>query len=288
VPVVREADRGRSVCLLSSCAAARSEFVNPRQRRGALLLIASVVGAVMVIGGVVSYASDVSSQLGPMTTVLRVTRDVAHLEPVPVDAVEVVEVPQRWAPETALANAGELAVLVAATDLPAGTVLQASSVTAPPEIAPSQREVAILVSPETGVGGKIRSGDVVDVYATYGGSGEQSSRAELVLQSVRIIDIAPAVERNDPDRGFTSDTAVPVTFALTSEEALVMAYAESFAAEVRLGLRSAADTERVEGDRRSFDGVALPPPPEPEPEPEAAPEAEPAGGAPPAPEGESP
>jgi pilus assembly protein CpaB len=228
--------------------------LNPRQRRGALLLIVSVIGAISVVAAVASYISDVQSQVGPMRTVLQLTDDLDRFEPITAGHLTETEVPARWAPDTALdPTTAQLRAKVAAADLPAGTVLQEGSLLDPPTIEPTEREFAILVSPETGVGGKIQAGDVVDVYATYGSIGERPPRAELVLQAVRIIDIAPAVERSDPDAGFATNTAVPVTFALSADEALVLAYAESFATEVRLGLRSAVDTEEVPEDRRRFE-----------------------------------
>ncbi len=226
--------------------------MNPRQRRGALLLAASIVGALAVLGAVVSYVSDVQSQLGPMQTVLQLDRDLDRYEPIRPRDLEEVEIPQRWAPDGALGAADDLGTLVAASDLPAGTVIQRGVLTEPPEIAPREREFAILVSPETGVGGKIQAGDVVDVYATFAGQGDEPPRSELVLQAVRIVDIAPAVEQADPDAGFASNTAVPVTFALNADDALVLAYAESFASEVRLGLRTAADTEDIPDARRRY------------------------------------
>lgn len=225
--------------------------MNPRQRRGALLLIVAVVGAIGVIGAIAGYVSNVQSQLGPMRTVLRLSADVEQLEPVG-DRIEEVEVPERWAPEAALTSVDEVMNLVAAADMPAGTLLQQGALEPAPEIAPSQREFAILVSPETGVGGKIRAGDTVDIYATYAAEGDAPARSELVLQSVPIIDIAPAVEKSDPESGFATDTAVPVTFAVSADHALVLAYAESFATEVRLGLRTAADTELIPPERQRF------------------------------------
>ena len=40
---------------------------------------------------------------------------------------------------------------------------------APPQLAPGQRELAILVDAETGVAGKIGPDSIVDVIATYPG-----------------------------------------------------------------------------------------------------------------------
>lgn len=227
--------------------------MNPRQRRGALLLALAAIGALATVFSVASYVSSIETKVGDLQTVVRLTTDVDQLATVSPDQVEVLEVPARWAPERALRSPDELSGLVAATTLPAGTILQEGSVTAPPQIATGEREVAILVSAETGVGGKIQSGDVVDVYGTFGGEGDADPPvARLLLQNLTIVDIAPAVDVDAPESGFGTATAVPVTFAVTTEEALTLAYAESFANEVRLGLRTPVDTAEIPETARTY------------------------------------
>ena len=99
-------------------------------------------------------------------------------------------------------------------------------------------------------------GDIVDIYATFPAADGLPARADLVLQAVKIVDIAPAVQRSDPDRGFAANEVVPVTFALDANDALVLAYAESFATQVRLGLRVPDATERIpDRDQRYQGGV---------------------------------
>ena len=44
--------------------------MNPRQRRGVLLILVTVLGAVVTFGAVFNYVQSVSSQVGPRTTVL--------------------------------------------------------------------------------------------------------------------------------------------------------------------------------------------------------------------------
>lgn len=228
--------------------------MNPRQRRGALLLIVAAVGALALVIGLSAYIADVQSQLGPMARQLRLVNAVTYLEPITPDDVEVVEVPARFNSEGALTDGDDLAGRVASADLPAGTMLQRASVVDPPQISAGEREVAILVAPETGVGGKIQAGDLVDVYATFEagtvGEGERArtraARAEVVLQAVRIVDVAPAVAAGDD--AFSEGVAVPVTFALDATESLRLAYAESFATELRLGLRTRTDVEDLPDD----------------------------------------
>ena len=50
--------------------------MNPRQRRGVLLLILAALGAIGVFAAVSSYVADVREQVTPTTTALRLTRDV--------------------------------------------------------------------------------------------------------------------------------------------------------------------------------------------------------------------
>lgn len=224
--------------------------VNPRQRRGALLLIVAAVGALALVIGLSTYVADVQAQLGPMTQQVRLASDVDYLEPITPEDVDVAEVPEAWTTDATLTSVDQLAGKVAASDLTVGTILQASSVMDPPRIAAGEREVAILVDPETGVGGKIQEGDLVDVYATYAAAsiadGNRATnvpaRAEVVLQAVEIVDIAPAISQAGED-AFVEGAAVPVTFALDAGESLRLAYAESFATEVRLGLRRRTDVE---------------------------------------------
>lgn len=233
--------------------------MNPRQRRGALLLIVAAVGALALVVALSAYIADVQSQLGPMAQQLRLVRDVAYLQPIGPDDVEFVDVPERFNSEGALTDGADLGGRVAAADLSAGTLLQQASVVDPPQISAGEREVAILVDPETGVGGKIQAGDLVDIYATFEaatvGEGERAqlrpARAEVVLQAVRIVDVAPAVAAGDD--AFAEGVAVPVTFALDASESLRLTYAESFATRLRLGLRTRTDVDDLPDDATVYE-----------------------------------
>ena len=53
--------------------------MNPRQRKGIILIFFTIVGALVTFGLVLSYVNSVASQVGPMTTVVTLTRDVETL-----------------------------------------------------------------------------------------------------------------------------------------------------------------------------------------------------------------
>jgi pilus assembly protein CpaB len=218
--------------------------VNPRQRRGVLLLILAALGAVVVFVAVSGYVADVQRQVGPLEPVVRLTADVAAYTPIPADAVEVVDMPARWRPPLAVGSLAELQGLVVATDLPAGTLIEAGDVTDPPDVVAGQRQIAINVDAETGVAGNIRVGDVVDIIATRQGVDGGVPSAEIAIEAARILSIGTAqvTEGVDPATGaFATDQVVPVTFLLPTSDVLRLAYVESFATSVRLALRAPTD-----------------------------------------------
>ncbi len=230
--------------------------MNPRQRRGVLLLIVAALGAIGVFAAVSSYVSDVRSQVTPTTTALRLTRDVAAQDTVTNDTYEAVEIPRRWAPRSALLQEDDLTGQVAATKLPRGAFLQSGMIEPEPQLAPGQRELAILVDAETGVAGKIGPGSIVDITATFGGDDRQTTpEAQIVVNNARVIEVGqPRVEGGDPRSGQPVDPSqvVPITFALSVRDTLILTYAESFAQEVRLALARQGDDTKVPRSSRRF------------------------------------
>jgi pilus assembly protein CpaB len=218
--------------------------MNPRQRRGILLVALSTVGAVAVFLAVSGFVADVQRQVEPLLPVVRLSTDVVAFQPIPEESVEVLQMPERWRPPLALSGPGELEGLVPLTDLPAGTLLEAGDVAPPPGIGPGERQIAILVDAETAVAGNVGVGDVVDVIATRQGFEGAPARAEIAIEGARILSIGTpqAEEGVDPATGnFATGQVVPITFVLQTDDVLRLAYVESFATTVRLALRSPAD-----------------------------------------------
>lgn len=228
--------------------------MNPRQRRGVLLLGLAAVGAVVVFVAVASYVSDVRSQVGPTATILQLTIDVPAFSSVEPSAITPVEVPVRWMPDAALRNSVELVGMVAGTDLVAGSVLQQGMLVPPPQLEPGQREIAILVDAETGVAGKIGPGSLVDILATFAGEEERGPSSQVIVSGARIIDVGlPTAQAGvSPDGAFAEDQVVPVTFALGVQEGLVLTYAEAFASSVRLARVGEGDITSIPEDEQTF------------------------------------
>ena len=215
--------------------------MNPRQRRGILLLTLSALGLLGVFVLVAGYVADVRTEVDPKVTVLALAKPAEKDKAITDDMVKTLELPRRWAPQTALRDRARLIGQVALADIPAGSLLQEGMIGSPPELATGEREIAILVDAETGVAGKISPGSIVDIVATFAGDEQQGIKAEsnVVVPGARIIDVGqPELKGGNGVQDQAADPAqvVPVTFALKPKEALTVTYAESFAAEVRLAL----------------------------------------------------
>lgn len=233
--------------------------MNPRQRRGVLLIGVSVVGAVAVFLSVSNYVADVRSQVGPAAPVVRLTTDVDAFTPLPPDALEVVTVPERWRPPNALDAVLDVGQRVASTPLPRGTVLQDGMLVEPATIAEGQRELAILVDAETGVAGKIQAGSLVDIIATRENA-EGPPSAEIVIEAARIVSVGTptTTARESVTGAFAEGQVVPVTFSLAPDDLLRLAWIESFATTVRLALRAPLDEQLLEPEQRVYQPVPLP------------------------------
>jgi pilus assembly protein CpaB len=228
--------------------------VNPRQRRAVLLLILSFLGLVAVFFLVSSYVADVRREVDPKVTVLALRTNAEPFKQITDGMIEEQEMPERYAPETALTERGQIVGFQPKTQLTRGSILQEGMLAAPQQLEEGQRELAILVDAETGVAGKIQSGDYVDIIGTFQGEEEgQPNQAEVVVPEARIIDVGETqVRGGDEQQGTDPSQVVPVTFALSPKEALQIQYAESFATEVRLALRRAGDAEELKKSERRY------------------------------------
>ena len=94
--------------------------MNPRQRRGILLMAVAALGAVAVFFLVLNYVSNISSQVGPMTTAYRFVKAVPRLKVISDADLEQIQVPARWVPDAAIQSFDTTRGLVAVEDVPQG------------------------------------------------------------------------------------------------------------------------------------------------------------------------
>ena len=222
--------------------------MNPRQRRGVLLILVTVLGAVVTFVAMFSYVQSISSQVGPMTTVLKLSQQVTELKEITAADVVTEQVPKRWVPEDAIHDINDLKGKVAAATLNKGAVLQTSMLQDPPQLTEGYREVSIMIDAETGVAGKVTPGSRVDIVSTVEDPNTKAQKAEIIIQNALITEVGVTTKVQDKDENgnFSEEKdSVPVTFSLTPEQSLKLAYAESFSKKVRLLLRRDGDDSSV-------------------------------------------
>ena len=226
--------------------------MNPRQRRAVLLLAIAALGLVGVFVLVADYVSDVETQVGDKVVVLELTRPVAANEAIPDNAVRRRAVPRRWAPAAAYRDFTQLVGQVAGTDLQPGSILQEGMLVAPPQLREGQREEAILVDASTGVAGRVKPGDIVDVIASYPAEQGTEDKPGKPNRTIVIVPGAEVINVGTPRPKDTSGNnvqeapvnpgeVVPVTFALDKRQSLKVAHASVFGADIRLALLRRGD-----------------------------------------------
>jgi pilus assembly protein CpaB len=208
--------------------------VNPRQRRGAFLMVLAALAAVALFITVTRYVSSVNSQIAPTVTVYQAADDLQAYATIDAASIEKVEIPRKYAPKSAIADAKEVIGRRVSFNIASGTYLGSDMILPPSSLNQNEREIALTVDSKTGIAGRVRSGDFVDVYAVFGEEGSGTSR--VLVRSVRVVSVGGVETRREPTSRDELDEqqVVPVTLALEPDDALRVTYADAFALSVRL------------------------------------------------------
>ncbi|MFJ6849626.1 Flp pilus assembly protein CpaB [Streptomyces sp. NPDC091271] len=212
--------------------------MNSRQRRGVILLLLSVLCAFGAFAGVLSVISDVNSKVGPEVDAYRLKKNVAPYSDLSAGQFEKVSMPKRWLSDNAVTDIDEVDGKIAVTELQEGSLMQSDMMVRSPELRPGEQEIAIMIDAATGVAGKIRPNDKVNIYATFAGEQDgEVSQSKVIVSNAKVLDVGEltALEPKKDDRNQATE-AVPITFALNTLDTQRVAYAESFAQHVRLAL----------------------------------------------------
>lgn len=239
--------------------------MNPRQRRGVIFMVLSVLVAIAVFVILTNYVQAVSSQVGPTTTVYRAVGPIDAYVPLDAGNLEPYEVPARWASPSSQVELPELEGRRIGFPLEAGTVVTRDMLVPPSDLSPTEREIAINVDAVTGVAGRVRTGDRVDLYTVFADVPGLPAQVRVLVRDVRIVSIGgvQTVVEDDEDQGVTENDVIPVTLALEPDDSLAVTYANAFAEELRLvalptdtGLDRSEDIEQF--DAGNLGGTAIP------------------------------
>ncbi|WP_405899622.1 Flp pilus assembly protein CpaB [Streptomyces sp. NBC_00727] len=229
--------------------------MNSRQRRGVILLLLSVLCAFAAFAGVIFVIGDVNSKVGPEVTAYRVKTTITPYRPLEAGQFEKISMPKRWLSKNAVTDLSALRGKIAVTELHKGSLLQDDMLVDRPQLEKGQQEIAIMIDAATGVAGKIRPGNLVNIYATFAGRTEKDApTSRVIVANAKVIDVGTltSLEPKPEDRGDGPTEAVPITFALTTDDAQRVAYAESFAEHVRLALLPAGSPTTLRPGEGSY------------------------------------
>lgn len=207
---------------------------------GALAVLCAVASASIASG----YRDNVDAQLGELRSVVVVSESLPagrRLERSVIRrALELREVPVRFAPPDALADPAEARDRKPLAAIPAGSYLLASQLrvqtvggtASAAELAGDLHPVEITVTgagalASTASAGMARVDVVVAAEPVTGGR----ARVHVAAEGVRLIGLEPAAPEDDASVGGDSWNA---TLALDRAQALKLIEAENFAREVRL------------------------------------------------------
>ncbi|HEX8497779.1 MAG TPA: Flp pilus assembly protein CpaB [Actinomycetales bacterium] len=225
--------------------------MNPRQRRGLLLMFLAVFVAIGVFVSVSSYVSGVNSKVGPMVTVYQAKKPLVAFTKLSVDNVEAVRVPERWVSQSTLLTSSDIDGRVIAVPMSAGSAVSEDLLVPPSDLSPDEREIAVNVNAVTGLAGRIRPGDRVDVYAVFSEVPGLANQARVLVRSVRVISVGGKQQVAASDDRSLKDV-IPVTLALLPNDALGITYANAFAEEVRLVGLPAGSAQDRKGERDEY------------------------------------
>ncbi len=233
--------------------------MNPRQRRGVLIMLAAAVAAVALFFVAVQYVGSVNAQVAPKITVYRAAEDIAAYGIVEEDDLEAVEVPEKWVSQQATRNPEDVVGRRVAFNVAQGTYIGDDMILPTSSLNENEREIALTVDAKTGVAGRVRAGDFVDVYAVFGDDAS-TGVSRVLVRNVRVVSVRGAETRTQTtDRDeLTEQQVIPVTLALEPAAALSVTYADSFAQVVRLvGLPPGTNTRNRGDERQTVDADDL-------------------------------
>lgn len=232
--------------------------MNPRQRRGLLFVLVSALVAIGTFFAVSAYVANVNSQVGSRVTVYQASQPIAPYTPLGPDNLEAVEVPERWVPKSSVLSLDELQGRRVGFRLNAGSTVSSDMLIPSSSLSATEREVAVNVNSVTGVAGRVRPGDRVDLYAVFSEVPGLPKSVRILSRDIRIVSIAgEQTVTKESASGVAEQKVIPVTLALEPEQALAVTYASAFASEVRLvALPSDVGTNR-QGEPNEYDAGKL-------------------------------
>lgn len=233
--------------------------MNPRQRRGVIFMLLAGLTAIVMFIMAVNYVSSVNAKISPTIKVYRASKEIQAYSSIEPGQLEAVNVPKKWASESVETDLSRLVGHRVSFNIAAGTYVGGDMLLPTSSLNENEREIALTVDAKTGIAGRIRSGDFVDVYAVFGDDPHAGS-SKVLVRGVRVVSVRGIETRSETTSkdDLQQQQVIPVTLALSPKDALDVTYADAFATTVRLvGLPPGASTKNRSAEPDQVNGQDL-------------------------------
>lgn len=233
--------------------------MNPRQRRGVILMVLAGLCAIALFFISVNWVGSVNAKVTPLIRTYQASTEIPAHSVIKADDLEAVEIPKRWTSTSAATDIKSLVGQRVAFNVAEGTYLSADMLLPRSSLNGDEREIALTVDAKTGIAGRVQTGDLVDVYAVFANESGNDGASRVLVRDVRVVSVR-GVETQTASKGdsFGEEQVIPVTLALQPRAALAVTYADAFAASVRLvGLPPGASSKNRSGEPDSVNGSDL-------------------------------
>jgi len=210
--------------------------MNPRQRRGLVLLVVSIIGAGVVFAALSSYTASVARRLGPTRPVLTLARDIPAFQQLTPSDLVIRNVPRMYTSALELESFKDVDGRVPAVRLAKGVPLQEIVLVEVPRARADEREMTVPVGVQDSVAAALAPLDRVDIVSAYRSRGAQPARAVVTVSGARVLRVTPMPE-NSGVSGVSGDSRLAVTFALTPQQVKAVALAQTVSDGLRLALQ---------------------------------------------------
>lgn len=209
--------------------------MNPRQRRGVILMVLAGLSAIVLFFVSVNWVGSVNAKVSPLVTTYQSAADIPAYSIIEEDDVKAVDVPERWVATSAATDPDALIGQRAAYNIDEGTYLGNDMLLPSSSLKEDEREIALTVDAKTGIAGRVQAGDFVDVYAVFADESGTGGTSRVLVRNVRVVSVRGIeTQTSTNDDSFAEEQIIPVTLALPPESALAVTYADAFAVSVRL------------------------------------------------------
>lgn len=210
--------------------------MNPRQRRGVIMMVLAGASAIVLFFVSINWVNSVNAKVSPLVQTYRAKAPIPAYSTIKADDLEAVDVPKRWSATTAATDIDSLVGQRVAFNIGEGTFLSDDMLLPHSSLKEDEREIALTVDAKTGIAGRVQTGDFVDVYAVFSNNEGSGGTSRVLVRNVRVVSVR-GVE-TQPSKGsgdsFSEQQIIPVTLALQPADALRVTYADAFATSVRL------------------------------------------------------